>query len=88
MSVKEMTTRQVRDRLASVVDDARNGEATVVTQRGRPVAAIVPVALLDEYERLVDAAELALIQERLAVADLEPTYSLEEVLAETLARTE
>lgn len=89
MTTKELTTRQVRDRLASVVDDARNGEPTVVTQRGRRVAAIVPVELLDEYDRLVDAADLALITERLARVDAgEPTYSLEQVLAETLARTE
>ena len=88
MSVKQMTTRQVRDRFATVVDDARNGEPTVVTQRGRRVAAIVPVDLLDEYDRLREAADMAVIRERLALADVEPTYSFDEVLAETLARTE
>ncbi len=89
MSAREMTTRQVRDRLATVVDAARAGEPTFVTQRGRRVAAIVPIDLLDEYDRLVEAADTAVIRERLARLEAgEPTFSLAEVLAETLARTE
>lgn len=84
-----MTTRQVRDRLATVVDAARSGEPTIVTQRGRRVAAIVPIDLLDEYDRLVEAADTAVIRDRLARLEAgEPTFSLAEVLAETLARTE
>ncbi len=89
MSAREMTTRQVRDRLATVVDAARGGEPTIVTQRGRRVAAIVPIDLLDEYDRLVEAADTAVIRDRLARLEAgEPTFSLAEVLAETLARTE
>jgi len=84
-----MTTRQVRDRLATVVDAARAGEPTVVTQRGRRIAAIVPIDFLDEYDRLVEAADTAVIRQRLVRLEAgEQTFSLEEVLAETLARTE
>lgn len=89
MTVKTMTTRQVRDQLAGVVDAARGGEPTVVTQRGRRVAAIVPVEVLDDYERLVEQADLALIRERLARVDAgQATIPLAEILAESLARTE
>lgn len=84
-----MTTREVRDRLAQVIDTARAGAPTVITNRGRRVAAVVPVELLDEYERLAEAADLAILRERLARVDAgEPTVPLSEVIAETLARTE
>jgi prevent-host-death family protein len=84
-----MTTRQVRDRLADVVENAREGEPTVITNRGRRVAAVVPVEMLEEYERLAEAADLAIIRERLARVDAgEPTVPLGEVMAETLARAE
>ncbi len=89
MSVREMTTRQVRDRLASVVDAARSGEATVVTHRGKRVAAVVPVGVLDEYDRLAEEADLAVIRDRLARVEAgEPTIPLTEVIAETLDRAE
>lgn len=89
MTTAEMTTRQVRDQLAQVIDDAREGEPTVITNRGRRVAAVVPVEMLDEYERLSEAADLAIIRERLARVDAgEPTVPLNEVMAETLARAE
>jgi prevent-host-death family protein len=89
MTAAEMTTRQVRDRLADVVDNAREGEPTVITSRGRRVAAIVPVEMLEEFERLAEAADLAIIRDRLARVDAgEATVSLEEVMAETLARAE
>jgi prevent-host-death family protein len=89
MTAVEMTTRQVRDRLADVVENAREGEPTVITNRGRRVAAVVPVEMLEEYERLAEAADLAIIRERLARVEAgEPTVSLSEVMAETLERGE
>lgn len=85
----ELSTREARDRLADVVDDARHGEATIITSRGRRVAAVVPVDMLDEYERLAEAADLAVIRERMSRVDGgEPTVPMEDVIAETLARDE
>lgn len=44
---------------------------------------------LDEHDQLVEAADTAVIRERLASVDAgEQTFSLAEVLAENLARTE
>ena len=89
MTAVEMTTRQVRDQLADVVENAREGEPTVITNRGRRVAAVVPVEMLEEYERLAEAADLAIIRERLARVEAgEPTVSLSEVMAETLERAD
>jgi prevent-host-death family protein len=89
MTVTEISTRQARDRLADVVEDARRGEPTVITNRGRRVAAVVPVEMLEEYERLADQADAAIIRERLARVDAgEGTVSIEEVIAETLGRDE
>lgn len=85
----ELSTREARDKLADVVDDARHGEATVITSRGRRVAAVVPVDMLDEYEHLAEAADLAVIRERMDRVDAgEPTVPLADVMAETLQRKE
>jgi antitoxin (DNA-binding transcriptional repressor) of toxin-antitoxin stability system len=61
----------------------------VITKRGRRVAAVVPVEMLEEYERLAEAADLAIIRERLARVEAgEPTVSVSEVMAETLERAD
>lgn len=87
MTTTEMSTRETRDHFADRLDAARRGEATLITSRGRPVAALVPAELLDEYERLAEAEDLRLIDERIARYEAGGTTTpLSDVFAETLAR--
>lgn len=67
-----------------MVDRAERDEPTVITRRGREVAAVVPIALLREYRQWEELELVRLVEERRD----EPTYSLEEVMRETLARPE
>jgi prevent-host-death family protein len=77
--------RAARIHLTTIVDRAeRDGEPTVITRRDREVAAVVPIELLREYRILEEREILRMISERRD----EPTVSMEEVLAETLARGE
>ncbi|MGW4898374.1 type II toxin-antitoxin system Phd/YefM family antitoxin [Kitasatospora sp. NPDC004240] len=82
--VQTVSIREARERLADVVDRAERDEPTVITRRGREVAAVVPIELLREYRQWEERELLRLIEERRD----EPTYSLDEVMAETLARPE
>ena len=43
----ELTTRNVREHLADVVNAAIRGQITYITARGRRVAAVVPLAIAD-----------------------------------------
>lgn len=43
----ERTTRDVREHLADVINDAIRGQITYITSNGRRVAAIVPLAITD-----------------------------------------
>jgi prevent-host-death family protein len=48
----ERSVRELRDSLADVLNDAAvRGEVTYVTNRGRRIAAIVPVRDAEEIER-------------------------------------
>ncbi|MFJ8433119.1 type II toxin-antitoxin system Phd/YefM family antitoxin [Kitasatospora sp. NPDC094019] len=82
--VQTVSIREARERLADVVDRAERDEPTVITRRGREVAAVVPIELLREYRQWEERELMRLIEERRD----EPTYSLDEVMAETLARPE
>ena len=87
MTTTEMSTRETRDHFADRLEAARRGEVTLITSRGRAVAALVPAELLDEYERLAEAEDLRLIDERISRYEAGGTTTpLTEVLAETLAR--
>lgn len=87
MAATEMSTRETRDHFADRLEAARRGEATLITSRGRAVAALVPAELLDEYERLAEAEDLRLIDERISRYEAGgATTPLTEVLAETIAR--
>ncbi len=80
--------RELRDRLADVIDRAdRDDTVTVVTRRGREVAAVVPIQMVREHQQWEEEHFLALIDERMAASDGTGT-SLAEVMAETLARKE
>lgn len=60
--------REARQDLTSLLDDVRSGREVVITERGRPVARLVPVKPptrfpdLASVRRRAGAAELALSQ--------------------------
>lgn len=45
--------RDLRDHLSHYLDRVREGEELIVTDRGRPIARITPVAVPRPYDRLV-----------------------------------
>lgn len=47
----EMSTRDVRAKLAGVVNAAIAGRTTYITQHGRRVAAIVPLAVAENPDK-------------------------------------
>ncbi|MDA2813311.1 type II toxin-antitoxin system Phd/YefM family antitoxin [Nocardiopsis sp. RSe5-2] len=79
--------RMVRDHMAVVVDRAeRDGEPTVITRRGKEVAAVVPIELLRRYQRFEEQEIARIVRERMGGS--EPGIPLAQVMAETLARPE
>ncbi|HEX4215047.1 MAG TPA: type II toxin-antitoxin system prevent-host-death family antitoxin [Candidatus Dormibacteraeota bacterium] len=48
-----MGIREVRDRLAIVIRQVRQGETIEITDHGRPVARIVPLCHRSRFDRLV-----------------------------------
>jgi prevent-host-death family protein len=86
--VPNESIRDVRQHLAEIVDWAeRDGSPTVITRHGREVAAVVPMEFLREYRILEEREVLRILNERRA-ADDGTRYTLEEIMAETLARPE
>lgn len=73
--------REVREALADVVDRAAHDEPTIITSRGREVAAVVPIGVLREWRAWEEEKVLQLVAERAS----EPRYPLMQVLAEVLA---
>ena len=55
----EVGIRELRARLSRWIGRVRAGEELVVTDRGAPVARLVPIDQTDAYERLVAAGLLA-----------------------------
>jgi prevent-host-death family protein len=81
-----LSTRELRDSLADVIDQAARDEVTIVTRRGREVAAVVPIAALAALREYEESQVAALIDASLA--DTSPSVPMADVIAETLARTE
>jgi prevent-host-death family protein len=80
--------RDARQHLAEIVDRAEHeGNPTVISRHGRQVAAVVPIEFLREYRILEEREVLRIINERRADDD-GTRYTLEEIMAETLARPE
>jgi prevent-host-death family protein len=50
----ELTTRDVREHLADVINAAIRGQVTYITSRGRRVAAVVPLAIADAQVQPAD----------------------------------
>jgi prevent-host-death family protein len=87
-AVPNESIRDARQRLAEIVDRAEHeGNPTVITRHGREVAAVVPIEFLREYRVLEESEVLRILNERRA-ADDGTRYTLEEIMAETLARPE
>jgi prevent-host-death family protein len=59
-STVEVGIRELRAGLSRWIDQVRSGEELVVTDRGTPVARVVPIERTSAYERLVAAGLLVL----------------------------
>jgi prevent-host-death family protein len=64
------SVREVRENLADVVERAVHDELTIITRRGREVAAIVPIEMVHEYREWEEERVLRIINERRASAQL------------------
>lgn len=79
---ESVSVREARASLAKLLDQAEDGEPTVITRGGTPVAAIVP---MEEYNALEDAADELLARQALRTLAEEgdaPRATLAEVLAD------
>ena len=89
-AMSELPTESVRDlraHLAEVIERAdRDDQATVITRRGKPVAAVVSIDVLRKYQEWEERELNRIIDER--IADRSARVPLEDVIAETLARNE
>jgi len=81
------SVRDVRSHFADVVDRAdRDDQATVITRRGRPVAAVVPIEVLRRYQEWEEREINRIVDERMSSRS--DAIPLEDVIQETLARHE
>lgn len=81
------SAREVRESFADVVDRAdREDLPTVITRRGKEVAAVVSIDTLRKYQAWEEQEINRLVDERMASP--EPGIPLEEVLKETIERSE
>lgn len=82
-----VSIRDLRNELADVVDRAQHhDEPTIISRRGREVAAVVSIETLREWERWEDERLGQAVRERMASDDGSPGVPLAEVVAETLER--
>jgi prevent-host-death family protein len=81
------SVRDVRSHLADVVDRAdRDDEPTVITRRGKPVAAVVPISILRRYQEWEEQEINRIVDERMS--SRAAAVPMEDVIKETLARGE
>ena len=79
--------RHVRSHLADVVDRAdRDDQATVIMRRGKPVAAVVPIAVLRKYHEWEEQEINRIVDDRMSSRSA--AIPMEDVIQETLARNE
>jgi prevent-host-death family protein len=81
-----VSVREVREQLADVVDRAAHDELTIITRRGREVAAVVPIEMVREYRAWEEERVLRVVNERRAAAA--QAVPMEDVIAEMLERPE
>ena len=79
--------RDVRAHLAEVVERAdRDDQPTVITRRGKEVAAVVSIGTLRKYQQWEEREINRIIDERMA--NRSAGVPIEDVMKETLARGE
>jgi prevent-host-death family protein len=83
----QMTAGEARTRFAEVLDSASHGDEVVVTRNGREQAVVISIEDYRRFLALEEAADLRMIDERLASPPASYA-SLEDVVAETMARSE
>lgn len=89
--MKYFSVAEARAKLAAILDSAtKSNERTVITRNGEPAAVVMS---LDDYESMNETLDILAdpeltkyILEHLDNPDLEPSYSIEEVMAEVEAR--
>jgi len=89
--MKYFSVAEARAKLAAILDSAtKSNERTVITRNGEPAAVIMS---LDDYESMNETLDILAdpeltkyILEYLDNPDLEPSYTIEEVMAEVEAR--
>ncbi|MBB6172035.1 prevent-host-death family protein [Nocardiopsis mwathae] len=79
--------RDLRDHLSEVIDRVNSTESpTVITRRGKEVGAIIPIDALRLFLQWEEEHLNRIVDERMS--DPGPGVPLEDVIAETLARSE
>ncbi|MCE0534995.1 type II toxin-antitoxin system Phd/YefM family antitoxin [Kineosporia rhizophila] len=88
IEVPRLSIRAVRERLADVVDEAERDRPTIILRRGRPVAAVVPLEVLQRFAELEEREINRIIDERAQAhtANSANPVPLEDVLRETVSR--
>jgi prevent-host-death family protein len=76
------SVREVRENLADVVERASHDELTIITKRGREVAAVVPIEMVREYREWEEERVLRIINERRAAA--QPGIPMDQIMAEVV----
>jgi prevent-host-death family protein len=51
MKIVHKGSEEARNELPTLLEDAEGGQATIITRRGRPVAALVPLAQYRNHPR-------------------------------------
>lgn len=74
-----MTVREACANPAAPIDHAEQGEPTVITRDGTPVAAVVPIA---DFEALEEAADV--LDMEAVLAGVDPTTTVAELLTDVL----
>ena len=76
------SVREVRENLADVVERATHDELTIITRRGREVAAVVPIEMVREYREWEEERVLRIVNERRSAA--QPGVPMDQIMAEVL----
>ncbi|MFC9892755.1 type II toxin-antitoxin system Phd/YefM family antitoxin [Nocardia sp. NPDC127579] len=79
-----VTVRELRAALAKTLDAAAQGETTIVTRDGHPVAAMVPVSMLKALEDWEDERLAEIAKHRYETYKGEGAINLTDMFAEIL----
>lgn len=65
-----ISTAKARDHLSEIINRARyRGERIILTRRGKPVAAVVPIEDVEALEKLEDRIDVKEAEKRLATGE-------------------